>query len=120
MANKIWTYREASIALPKIILITEQTYKDYIEFNHDLKHRIWPENVQEEKEELIQILLADWEQSVEKIGAEVKGLWLVDFDNGKGYFCWKLGEDTLLFEHGYNEGFSGRKPISKKIEDSGI
>lgn len=119
MASRIWTYREASTVLPKIIIITEKTYKDFQEFNQELKQRIWPENIQEEKEELIQLLLTDWEKSVEEIGAEVKGLWLVDFDNGHGYFCWKLGEDNLLYEHGYNEGFSGRKPISKKIGDAG-
>jgi len=22
-------------------------------------------------------------------GLEVKGLWLVDFDNGSGYYCWR-------------------------------
>lgn len=44
-------------------------------------------------------------------GAEVKGLWLVDFDNGEGYWCWKFGEDDIYYEHSYEAGFPGRKLI---------
>ena len=30
-------------------------------------------------------------------GLEVKGLWLVDFDNGSGYYCWQYPEEGLQF-----------------------
>jgi hypothetical protein len=42
---------------------------------------------------------------------EVKGLWLVDFDNGNGYYCWKWPEEELAWYHGYEEGFKGRVRI---------
>jgi hypothetical protein len=48
---------------------------------------------------------------MEALGLEVKGLWLVDFDNGSGYFCWKWPEEKLEFFHGYDEGFQGRTRI---------
>ena len=35
-----------------------------------------------------------WAEAVRALGLEVKGLWLVDFDNGEGYYCWKYPEDT--------------------------
>jgi hypothetical protein len=25
--------------------------------------------------------------------------------------CWKLGEDEILYWHGADEGFAGRKPL---------
>jgi hypothetical protein len=44
-------------------------------------------------------------------GVEVKGLWLIDFDNGSGYYCWRHPEPGLHFFHSYEDGFSGRVPI---------
>ena len=43
-----------------------------------------------------------------KMGIEVKGLWLIDFDNGSGYYCWQYPEESLQYFHGYEEGFGGR------------
>jgi hypothetical protein len=53
-----------------------------------------------------------WAQQVQSLGAEVKGLWLVDWDSGDGYFCWRFPEETLAFFHTYEEGFAGRLPIN--------
>ncbi len=46
------------------------------------------------------------------LGAEVKGLWLVDWDSGDGYFCWRFPEAALAFFHTYEEGFAGRLPVN--------
>jgi hypothetical protein len=56
-------------------------------------------------------LTADWARAMEALGLEVKGLWLVDFDNGSGYYCWRWPETELAYFHGYEEGFSGRVRI---------
>lgn len=50
----------------------------------------------------------DWAKDVSALGIEVKGPWLVDFDSGGGYYCWKWPEESLDFFHGYSEGFAGR------------
>jgi hypothetical protein len=52
--------------------------------------------------------LAAWASGIEELGIEVKGPWLVDFDSGAGYYCWKWPEESLEFFHGYEEGFAGR------------
>jgi hypothetical protein len=52
-----------------------------------------------------------WVRSMEALGAEVKGLWLVDFDNGSGYYCWRWPEEALDWFHGREEGFAGRVRI---------
>jgi hypothetical protein len=56
----------------------------------------------------IQKVISGWVRSMEALGLEVKGLWLVDFDNGSGYYCWKWPEEQLEYFHGYDEGFAGR------------
>jgi len=56
-------------------------------------------------------------EQIEKIGAQVKDLdiGLIDFlsmyRGREVCLCWKLGEDSIQFWHGTDEGFRGRKPI---------
>jgi hypothetical protein len=56
-------------------------------------------------------ILVAWAREMEELGIEVKGPWLVDFDSGDGYWCWRWPEETLDYYHGYEEGFSGRVRI---------
>ena len=53
-------------------------------------------------------LTADWARAMEALGLDVKGLWLVDFDNGGGYYCWRYPEPALQYYHSYEDGFGGR------------
>ncbi len=55
--------------------------------------------------------VSGWTRSMEALGLEVRGLWLVDFDNGSGCYCWKWPEEELAYFHGYEEGFEGRVRI---------
>ena len=59
----------------------------------------------------IQSVIERWAHEMEALGAEVKGVWLVDFDSGNGYYCWRWPETALDHFHGYEEGFAGRSRI---------
>jgi len=59
----------------------------------------------------IQAVIERWAHEMEALGAEVKGVWLVDFDTGSGYYCWRWPETALDHFHGYEEGFAGRARI---------
>ena len=61
-------------------------------------------------------LIDKWQNKIERLGARPKGLWLADFDNGNGYFCWKFPEVKILYKHGYQDGFTGRILISSNEE----
>jgi hypothetical protein len=52
-----------------------------------------------------------WADELQTLGAEPKGLWLVDFDNGVGYYCWSYPEPGITHYHGYSDGFAGRVTI---------
>jgi len=56
-------------------------------------------------------VIAEWTSAIKAHGAEVKGLWLVDFDTGEGYYCWRYPEAAVQHYHGYDEGFAGRMKI---------
>ena len=62
-------------------------------------------------EERLREVVSRWVREMEALGLEVKGLWLVDFDSGSGYYCWRWPEERLDFFHGYEGGFSGRTRI---------
>jgi hypothetical protein len=64
-----------------------------------------------EIDERIQGVVSRWTREIEALGAEAKGVWLVDFDNGSGYYCWRWPETALDHFHGYEEGFAGRTRI---------
>jgi hypothetical protein len=62
-------------------------------------------------------------ESVQESGCLVKDLdtGLVDFPTllrgEEVYLCWKLGEPSIRFWHGTEEGFAGRKAIDQEFLD---
>jgi regulator of sirC expression with transglutaminase-like and TPR domain len=96
--KKIFTLGQAREALPRVREITQDAVTRY-------------EAVAEDAEEQQQEIVRNWVEAVTALGVEVKGLWLVDFDSGAGYYCWKYPEPSLEFFHGYEEGFAGRLPL---------
>lgn len=94
----IFTYEEAAALLPEIRELTEEAY---------LKVEAQGDGASDR----VQKIVVAWAEAMIGKGLEVKGLWLVDFDNGSGYYCWKYPESGLLFYHSYEDGFGGRVRI---------
>jgi len=67
--------------------------------------------------------LRDAIQEVEEFGCVLKDLdiGLIDFPTlfrgREVYLCWKLGEASIAFWHGTDEGFAGRKAIDQDFRD---
>ena len=66
-------------------------------------------------EHTLRDIVEDWAQEIGEIGAEAKGLWIVDFDNGAGYWCWKHPEPSIEYCHAYAEGFATRTLIAPLV-----
>ncbi|MGE0529332.1 MAG: DUF2203 family protein [Bdellovibrionales bacterium] len=65
-------------------------------------------------ERQINELIQAWNEKIRKLGADPRGLWVVDFNSGDGFFCWKHPENDISYWHSYENGYSGRKPISQR------
>ena len=95
MPKKIFSYEEAAALLPDVRRLTGEAVE-----------RV--DALSEEAVEEYQNVVEEWASSVMSLGIEVKGLWLLDFDSGSGYYCWQWPEPGLQYYHGYEEGFGGR------------
>jgi hypothetical protein len=99
VAKRTFTYEEAAALLPDVQRLTD-----------DAARRV--EELDESAVEAYESVVMEWVRSILDLGIEVKGLWLVDFDNGSGYYCWKYPEPALEYFHGYEEGFGGRVKLN--------
>jgi hypothetical protein len=105
-SKKTFTFEEARALLPEV---RERTRRAVEALSSAAVPRDEGREIAEEKVgKIVEGALASWASEIEELGIEVKGPWLVDFDSGAGYYCWKWPEESLSFFHGYQEGFAGR------------
>jgi hypothetical protein len=98
----VFSYEEATRLLPEVRRLTEEAFQA-VEALGD--------GDSPARDDRASRLVSRWAAAMEERGLQVKGLWLVDFDNGSGYYCWCHPEPALLFYHTYEEGFRGRVRI---------
>ena len=109
--DKHFTLREARSLLPVVKRITQEAV-DQVETLKEKIEAVDPEPAHRPYyEQELSKIVERWSQKSLKLGCEPKGLWLVDFDNGEGYYCWHYPEEDVEFFHAYEGGFSGRTPI---------
>jgi hypothetical protein len=110
-SRNIFSLQQARELLPRVKHVTAEAVRRAEELAVQL-HDV-PEDDPEHatlSDALRQVVNA-WADDVQSLGLEAKGLWLVDFDNGEGYYCWSYPEETVAHYHGYDDGFAGRTRI---------
>jgi hypothetical protein len=134
---KTFTLEEAEMLLPTLRSLLQRCMKGKTlieevekEFQ-DLHHRAFLhgglsldiQNVARRRAEGDKALqnVKDTIAEIDAIGVQVKDLdmGLLDFpclvDGAIVLLCWKLGEASIQFWHGVEEGFRGRKPIDERL-----
>lgn len=107
--KKVFSLQDARQLLPLVFRMTEESSREVkallnrVEAFADKAH---PSVVSIESQ--INAVIERWQQKMQKLGVEPKGLWMADFDNGEGYYCWKYPEVEINYWHGYQDGYSGR------------
>ncbi len=107
---------ETNQLLVLIHKITEDTDRDVTKISRQLELASHFDSIlaQKSKKE-IDRLIDSWFRKIEKLGGTPKGIWLIDFDFGQGYYCWKYPEVKIQHWHLYDEGFLGRKALGPAL-----
>jgi hypothetical protein len=108
MSERRWTLAGARALLPEV---RARTARAVAEAEALAERQAAQAEARGELAEQVEAVVMRWAREMEALGLEVKGLWLVDFDSGSGYYCWQWPEERLEFYHGYDEGFAGRARI---------
>lgn len=110
--TRTWSYDEALATFPVVRDLTEAAVKQLEALSHELRSTDESNERRTEIESSHREVVEQWTREIESLGCEVKGLWLVDWDAGDGYYCWKYPEPSLAHFHDYESGFAGRVPIN--------
>jgi hypothetical protein len=101
----VFSYDEAVALMPQVRRLTEDAYRRVAAVGaRYTPSGPQPASAREEVDEIVR----GWAEALIRMGLEIKGLWLVDFDNGGGYYCWRYPEPALQYFHSYEDGFGGR------------
>lgn len=111
-SKRIFSYDDAVSTFPLVRDVTMAAVRQIEALVNTVASLDELESRRDELEEAREKIVGLWAQEVSSMGCEVKGLWLVDWDSGDGYYCWRFPEEAIAFFHTYEEGFGGRLPIN--------
>lgn len=111
MERPIFSLQEARALLPRIKHLTADAVRRAEALVSQLQTMSEGDPARDLLSDALRDVVDTWVHEVRSLGLEAKGVWLVDFDNGEGYYCWSYPEETVAHYHGYEEGFAGRIPI---------
>ena len=112
LGRRIFTYDEALNTFPLVRDLTSAAVRQIEALTSNLGSREELDARREDLEEAQERIVHAWAREVTSIGCEVKGGWLVDWDSGDGYYCWRFPEPSISHFHTYDEGFAGRIPLN--------
>ncbi len=117
----VFTLDEAQDLMPRVKAITKPVFELASSLSQELQEMETQrdEARADELRERLQTLVATWADAIRELGPDVKGLWLVDFDSGDGYWCWAYPEEDLGHWHSYEGGFGTRVGVERKPDIRG-
>lgn len=117
----VFTLEEARELMPRVQAMTRPVFELATSLSRELKE-VEDRREEDRAEELrdrLQALVTTWAEAIRDLGPEVKGLWLVDFDSGDGYWCWSYPEEDLRHWHSYEGGYGERVTVEHRPNAQG-
>lgn len=113
-SRRVFSKDEAESILPVIRRITERASAAAGEINDQIKFIPADEPLHKRLNMELDMIVRQWAIKVAKLGVNPRGVWLVDFDAGNGWFSWRMGDEGLSFFHPHNT--TDRDPAAKGSE----
>lgn len=114
---RVFTLAEAQALFPLVRRITQAAYQELEPVRRALEAMVPTNSMIQDVERQYEAVVKRWVGKMERLGLVVKGLWLIDFDTGDGYLCWKFPELRIGYYHSYHEGYAARVPLRQVVEE---
>lgn len=114
---RVFTLAEAEALFPLVRRLTQSAHQELEPVRRALEAMLPTNPSIQDVERQYEAIVKRWVGKMERLGLVVKGLWLVDFDTGDGYLCWKFPELRIAYYHSYHEGYAGRVPLRQVVEE---
>lgn len=114
---RAFSLAEAEGLFPLVRRITHAAFVELEPVRHNLERLVPASPEARTVEAEYERIVRRWVGKMERLGLVVKGLWLVDFDTGDGYLCWRFPELKIGYYHGYHEGYDHRRPLRDVVEE---
>lgn len=114
---RVFTLAEAQEVFPIVWRITRAAHDELEPYRRALETMAPMSPQLKLVERNYEAVVRRWVGKMERLGLIVKGLWLVDFDTGDGYLCWKFPELRIAHYHAYGEGYAERRRLRDVIEE---
>lgn len=102
-SRRTFTQDEAEELLPILRRITEVADARTRELHEQLRWVPREEPLAERLQADLDLVVRRWAVKVSRLGCEPRGVWLIDFDAGDGWFSWRYGDEQLSFFHPHGE-----------------
>lgn len=106
-SRRKFNYEEALKLLPVIRRITERAAAQAKELQERIGWTPADEPLHKRLKARLSLVMRRWSIKISQLGCEPRGMWLVDFDAGNGWFSWRYGDDGLNFFHSHQADRSG-------------
>ena len=102
-SRRQFTQGEAEELLPILRRITEAADSRAREIHEQLRWVPREEPLAARLQGDLDLVVRRWAIKVSRLGCAPRGVWLVDFDAGDGWYSWRYGDEQLSFFHPHGE-----------------
>lgn len=115
--KKLFNLQEAGDLLPLVQSVTQKQQQALAPIQLRLNKMLSNDPRRNSFEHEYEVVVSQWRSKIELLGAQVSGLWVVEFDMGDGYLAWRYPELSLSYFRANDGSFSERVKLSGYIEE---
>ncbi len=116
--DKLFNIQEAKELLTLVRVVTKSQRDELMPIQEKLNKMLANDPRRKVFEADYEVVVSNWRNKVELLGARVSGLWTVEFDVGGGSLCWRYPELSLNYFRADGAQFSERVKLQDYISET--
>lgn len=117
LTERLFDLPEAQIQLPLVQSITKKHQAQLAPLQIRLNKMLSNDPRRSTLESEYEAVVCRWRTKVQQLGAQVAGLWVVEFNVGEGWLSWRHPELSLSYFRENGADFSDRSSVKDYIEE---